>query len=103
MRAEPTAFGYVNDAVTRAPQWDSAACARLARRLGYRLIWPSAECPLPLVDQVRSADVDAVVIPSADHVDALTMDRLMHTCDVETVLPRETWARYFGGRHGCPA
>ncbi|WP_327145390.1 hypothetical protein [Nocardia sp. NBC_01327] len=103
MRREPTALGYVNDDVSAAASWDLAQCRRLARRLGYRLIWPSSECVLGLVDQVRSADVDAVIVPSAAHLDEPTLDRLMHSCDVETVSPPQTYARYFGGRQGCPA
>lgn len=103
MRREPTALAYVNEDVTTAPEWDSAQCRRLARRLGYHLIWMPAESPLGLVDQVREADVDAVVVPSTIHLDALTLDRLMHTCDVESAQPRTTYARYFGGSTGCPA
>ncbi|MGV9408688.1 hypothetical protein ACWDOP_02140 [Nocardia sp. NPDC003693] len=103
MRREPTALGYVNDDVTAAVGWDEAQCRRLARRLGYQLIWVPGYCVLGLVETVRGADVDAVIVPSSAHLDELTLDRLMHCCDVETVAPRRTYARYFGGRHGCPA
>ncbi|MFJ4657351.1 hypothetical protein ACIP5Y_39300 [Nocardia sp. NPDC088792] len=105
MRARPTALGYVDDERSGiGVQWDRAQVTRLARRLGYELIWGPAEgSALNLVDLVHESDVDAVVIPSSLHVDALTLDRLMYTCDVETALPRETFARYVGGRHGCPA
>ncbi|APA97531.1 hypothetical protein [Nocardia seriolae] len=104
MRIRPTALGFVDDEWSGVgAQWDRAQVARLARRLGYALIWPDENSMLALVDQVRESDVDAVLIPSSVHLDALTLDRLMHTCDVETVLPRETFARYFGGRQGCPA
>ncbi|WP_433567308.1 hypothetical protein ACQP1O_20200 [Nocardia sp. CA-151230] len=84
-------------------QWDRAQVARLARRLGYKLIWPQDLSPLNLIDQIRAADVDAVLVPSPSDLDALTLDQLMHLCDVEVVEPRESFARYFGGRHGCPA
>ncbi|MFJ4650951.1 hypothetical protein ACIP5Y_06710 [Nocardia sp. NPDC088792] len=103
MRREPTALEYINDSVSEAPQWDSAICRRLARRLGYRLIRPVDDSALSLVDYVREVDVDAVIVPNIGHVDALTLDRLMHTVDVEAAAPRETFARYLGGRHGCPA
>ncbi|AYF76853.1 hypothetical protein D7D52_27005 [Nocardia yunnanensis] len=103
MRREPTALGHIDDEVTIAPEWDKAVCIRLARQLGYRLIWPPEYTRLTILDLVRETDVDAVITPSATHVDALTLDRLMHTCDVETACPRETFARYFGGRRGCPA
>lgn len=102
MRREPTALEYINDAVSEAPQWDSATCRRLARRLGYRLIRPGDESALNLVDRVREADVDAVIVPNAGHMDVLTLDRLMHTVDVEAAAPRETFARYLGA-HGCRA
>ncbi|MEC3958885.1 hypothetical protein VMT65_38030 [Nocardia sp. CDC153] len=76
---------------------------RLARRLGYTLIWPPEQTVLSFVDQVREADVDAVLVPSAKHLDALTLDRLMQLADVETAIPRETFARYLAGGYGCPA
>lgn len=98
MRAEPTAFGYVDDDHSgEAAQWHRAQVTRLARRLGYVLIWPPPESPLPLIDQVRETDVDAVVMPSTAHVDALTLDLLLHLCDVETVRPRMTLACCFVG------
>ncbi|MEU6580143.1 hypothetical protein [Nocardia sp. NPDC046763] len=104
MRALPTALGYVDDEHSGVgAQWDRAQITRLARRLGYELVWPQDTSPLDLIDQVRTADVDAVVVPSLNDLDALTLDRLMDLCDVEVVAPRETFARYFGGRHGCPA
>lgn len=97
MRREPTALAYINDDITVSPQWDVAQCQRLARRLGYRLIWPPETCALGLVDQIRQSDVDAVIVPSSQHLDVLTLDRLMHSCDVEAVHPRTTYARYCGG------
>lgn len=104
MRREPTALGHINDDVTTAPEWDKAVCSRLARRLGYVLLWPPEDSRLGLIDLVREIDVDAVITPSLAHMDALTLDRIMHACDVETACARETYGRYFGGgRHGCPA
>ncbi|MFE3059488.1 hypothetical protein [Nocardia sp. NPDC059239] len=79
-----------------ALQWDRAQMVRLARRLGYVLIWSSEDSALDLVDQVREADVDAVIVPAPEHLDVLTLDRLMHLADVETAAPRETFGRYFG-------
>ncbi|BEK86216.1 hypothetical protein GCM10010198_04230 [Nocardia seriolae] len=99
----PTALGHIDDEVTTAPEWDKALCTRLARQLGYLLLWPPENTRLRLLDLVRETDVDAVIAPSPAHVDALTLDRIMHVCDVETATPRETFARYFGGRRGCPA
>ncbi len=104
MRVFPTAVGHVDvERSGRAAQWNRAQIARLARRLGYILIWPSDASPLPLLDQVRAADVDAVLIPSLQHIDAFTLDQLTSCCDVECVSPRKTIARYVGEVHGCPA
>ncbi|WP_280361370.1 hypothetical protein [Nocardia wallacei] len=47
-----------------------------------------------MVDQVRSADVDVVITPSSDHLDAITLHALMHVVDVETVCPRMSFARW---------
>lgn len=104
MRTQPTALGWIDPDVSGiAARWDHAQLVRLARRLGYALIWPPEQTAMPFVDQVREADVDAVLVPSAKHLDALTLDRLMHLADVETANPRETFARYPGGGYGCPA
>ncbi|WP_246023841.1 hypothetical protein [Nocardia yunnanensis] len=99
-----TAIGWLDPDVSgAAAQWDRAQVGRLARRLGYELIWLPERTSVPLVDQVRTADVDAVLVPSPKHLDALTLDCLSHIADVETAMPRETFARYFGGRRPCPA
>ncbi|MEV6071138.1 hypothetical protein AB0L82_31720 [Nocardia sp. NPDC052001] len=104
MRAQPTAIGWMDTEVSgAAAQWDQAQLVRLARRLGYVLIWPPERTGVSLVDQVRIADVDAVLMPSANHLDALTLDRLMSLADVETAVPRRTYARDFGGWRGCQA
>ncbi|MEC3955947.1 hypothetical protein VMT65_23130 [Nocardia sp. CDC153] len=104
MRTQPTAIGWMDPDVSGvAAQWDQAQLVRLARRVGYVLIWPPEHTAVSFVDQVREADVDAVLVPSAKHLDALTLDRLVHLADVEAATPRETFARYLGGLHGCPA
>ena len=104
VRARPTALGFVDEERSGVgAQWDRAQVVRLARRLGYDLLWPPAESTVPLVDQVREADVDAVLIASPQYLDVLTVDRLMHTCDVEAAVPRTTFVRYFGTPHGFPA
>ncbi|MGW4126221.1 hypothetical protein [Nocardia sp. NPDC004711] len=103
MRYRPTALGWIDPDVSTAPEWDQAQLRRLARRLGYVLAWTSDRTPVPFVDQVRTADVDAVLVPSTLHLDVLTLDQLLRLVDVESACPRETFARYFGGVHGCPA
>lgn len=101
MRARPSALGHVDEDQSGAcTQWHRAQVARLARRLGYELLWATPESSLCLVDQARQSDVDAVILASCQHIDALTLDRLMHTCDVEIAVPRDTFARYLGGQQG---
>ncbi|WP_228792657.1 hypothetical protein [Nocardia cyriacigeorgica] len=66
----------------------------LARRLGYDLIWPDDRAFLPLIEQVRAAEVDAVITPAPDHLSPLTLHNLMMLADVETVWPRLSFARW---------
>lgn len=93
MRTKPTALAWISDEVTESVELDAARLRRLARQLGYTLIWPEPSL-VPLPDLVRDADVDAVLIPSTDHLDALTLNAVMYLADVETVLPRFSFARW---------
>lgn len=93
MRFRPTALGWIDLDVSVAPNWDRAQMQRLARHLGYILIWPEASLT-PLPDQVRTADVDAVIVPSPAHLHPVTLNALMNHADVETVLPRMSFARW---------
>ncbi|NKY54214.1 hypothetical protein [Nocardia vermiculata] len=97
MRARPTALAWIDPDVSTAPGWDVAQVKRLARRLGYTLLWPGTTGTIPLLDQVRTADVDALVMPTPAHLDALTLDRIMQLADVETACPRLSFARWAGG------
>ncbi|MGW0180915.1 hypothetical protein [Nocardia sp. NPDC003345] len=81
--------------MSTAPDWDRARVRRLADRLGYRIIWPEVRSVLPLVDQVRNAGVDAVILPAPDHLGALELNRVMDVADVEVVLPRLSFARWY--------
>ncbi|MGI5220589.1 hypothetical protein [Nocardia sp. CA-290969] len=94
MRYRPTALGYVDLDVSNSPAWDRAQVQRLARHLGYLVIWPDVASVLPLFDQVRAADVDAVVLPGPHHLGPLELNRIMDIADVETVLPRLSFARW---------
>ncbi|WP_280274616.1 hypothetical protein [Nocardia wallacei] len=94
MRSVPTAFGWIHHDVSTTPEWDAAQVRRLARTLGYALIWPTAVSVLPLADQVRAADADVVITPSPLHLDVLTLHALMYVTDVETVCPRMSFARW---------
>lgn len=93
MRRNPTAFG-VSDPDSEAYEWQRAQVQRLARHLGYAVIWPPDDSLLPLVDQVRQADVDVVIVPSTEHVDALTLNAVMSVAPVESVCPRLSFARW---------
>ncbi|WP_234012376.1 hypothetical protein [Nocardia cyriacigeorgica] len=94
MRARPTALAWIDSEISTAPEWDAAQVQRLARRLGFDLVFPAERSALPLAEQVRSADVDAVIVAASNHIDPLTMDAIMHLCDVEFVCPRMSFARW---------
>lgn len=91
---EPIAFGWVDDEVSTAPGWDRAQVARLARRLGYRVVWPDVRSVLPVADQVRNAAAEVVIMPAPEHLGPLELNRVMGIADVETVLPRLSFARW---------
>ncbi|NKY84416.1 hypothetical protein [Nocardia veterana] len=94
MRFQPTALGWIDPEASIAPVWERAQVARLARQLGYMLEWPSDDSVLSLVDVVIAADVDALITPAPNHLDALLLDRLMHVVTVETVWPRTSFDRW---------
>ena len=68
---EPIAFGWVDDDVSTAPEWDRAQVRRLAHRLGYRIIWPVGFSALSVADQARSSGADVVILPAPDHLGPL--------------------------------
>lgn len=49
---------------------------------------------IPLADQVREWNADALLLPSTEHVDVLTLHAVMMVADVETVEPRLSFARW---------
>lgn len=93
MRTHPTAFAWVDLAVSPWGEWENARIRQLARRLGYALYWPGSST-IPLVDQVRAADVDALITPSPSHLDVIQLHALMCIVDVETATPRMSFARW---------
>ncbi|WP_345499062.1 hypothetical protein [Nocardia callitridis] len=80
--------------MSSAPDWDVVRVLRLGHRLGYRVVWPEGRSVLSVVDQVRNACVDVVILPSPDHLGPLELNRVMGVADVETVLPRLSFARW---------
>lgn len=99
MRRNPTALGVI-DPDSEAYEWQRAQVQRLARHMGYALIWPPVDSVLPLVDQVRQADVDIVIAAALDHLDALTLNAVMGVVNVETVCPRLTFSKWADMRPG---
>ncbi|KZM74447.1 hypothetical protein AWN90_25590 [Nocardia terpenica] len=87
-------MGWIDTAVSIAPEWEAAQVRRLARLLGYVLIWSPEDTSLPLVDQVRAADVDAVITPASAHLDAIMLHSVMCIADVETACPRMSFSRW---------
>ncbi|WP_348538110.1 hypothetical protein [Nocardia carnea] len=81
--------------MSTAPEWDRAQVRRLADRLGYRIIWPDVRSVLPVADQVRNSGVDVVILPAPDHLGAMELNRVMNVADVETVIPRLSFARWY--------
>ncbi len=89
----PIALGWVHPE-SAALDWDAAQVRRLARHLGYVLVWPPETSRIPLADQVRAAGADAVITPSPDHIGIMTLHAVMCIADVETVTPRLSFARW---------
>ncbi len=89
----PIALGWVHPEAP-ALDWDMAQVRRLARHLGYCLVWSPETSRIPLADQARAAGADVVITPSTDHIGILTLHAVMCVADVETVTPRLSFARW---------
>ncbi|MBU3064081.1 hypothetical protein KO481_21430 [Nocardia sp. NEAU-G5] len=92
MRAQPTAFAWI-DPDSETPAWHRAQVQRLARHLGYMLLWPTASL-IPLVDQVRASDVDCLITPSPEHLSPLELNSIMAVCPVESASPRLSFSKW---------
>ncbi|WP_280275970.1 hypothetical protein [Nocardia wallacei] len=99
MRFRPTALGWIDTEVSDAPMWDRAQVQRLARQLGYLVIWPEPSL-IPLADQVRAADVDVVITPSSQHLSPLEVNGILYVAEIETISPRMSFARWTPIREG---
>ncbi|WP_280362575.1 hypothetical protein [Nocardia wallacei] len=93
MRPRPTAFGWVDPEISTAPTWDQARIQRLARHLGYLIIWPEPSI-VPLPDQVRATDTDVLITPAPEHLTVLTINALLNFVDVEILSPRLSFTRW---------
>jgi hypothetical protein len=90
---QPRALGWIDPELSPSVEWDRAGVERLARRLGYRLIWPDEISVLPVSAQLRSVGADTVVMPSPDHLSKAELDRVQEIAHVETVSPRLSFPR----------
>ncbi|BCK58426.1 hypothetical protein [Nocardia wallacei] len=89
----PTAFGWVDPDISTALEWDRAQVQRLARHLGYLIVWPPPSL-LPLTDQVRAARAEVVITPTTQHLTPLTLNALLGVADVETLAPRLSFTKW---------
>jgi hypothetical protein len=101
MKAKPPALGYLRKDVSGVAQvWDETQIRSLAKRLGYELsktvtFTASTHHPVGrLLSVVRNLDVDAVIAPSLQHFDGALPDELVQVCDLITVRPENTFARW---------
>ncbi|WP_040837141.1 hypothetical protein [Nocardia brevicatena] len=92
------AFGWIDYDISRAPEADRDRIRRLTDQLGYRLVWPCERSVLRVVDQVRNAGADLVILPAPDHLSPLRLNAVLEIADVETVLPRLSFARWISGQ-----
>jgi len=88
------ALGWIDYDISHTPEWDGARLRRLARHLGYRLVWPYEWSVLRLADQARNAGADLVILPAPDHLSPFELNAVMDVVDVETVVPRMSFARW---------
>ncbi|WP_433655308.1 hypothetical protein ACQPW1_31005 [Nocardia sp. CA-128927] len=97
---EPTALGYLRRDISGPQQaWDETQIRSLAKRLGYDLVKTilfDADTD-NRIDQLETAvqinKAEAVITPTLDHLDG-TPDPLVKSCDVITVRPENTYARW---------
>lgn len=88
------AFGWIAYDISRTPGSDRDRIRRLAGQLGYRLVWPCERSVLRVVDQVRNAEADLLILPAPGHLSPFELNEVLHIADVETVLPRLSFARW---------
>ncbi|MEV6555013.1 hypothetical protein AB0M22_04795 [Nocardia sp. NPDC051756] len=100
MWGRPTAIGYLRRDVSGVSQvWDETQIRSVAKRLGYELtkivvFGAQTEQPVQqLLNAIERVDADAVVMPNLTHL-ADELDRVVRVCDVITVNPENTYARW---------
>lgn len=100
MRFRPIAIGYVRREVSGISQaWDETQIRSLAQRRGYELtktvvFGPATAQPeRRLLNVIQRGAVDAVIVPSAEHLGGDVPAALTRLCDVITVFPENTYVR----------
>jgi hypothetical protein len=101
MRQKPTALGYLRRDVSGISQtWDEIQIRSIAKRFGYDLaktVVFGRETDHPesgLLNVIRTMDVDAVIVPKVEHLGGDVPGELVRVCDVITVNPENTYARW---------
>jgi hypothetical protein len=97
---KPPAIGYLRKDVSGVNKaWDQIQIRILAERLGYRFVKTvefsqhTADPVGQLLGTIARDDVDAVVVPSLEHLSGEIPEALMLAVDVITVSPEATYAR----------
>ncbi|WP_433656509.1 hypothetical protein ACQPW1_35140 [Nocardia sp. CA-128927] len=100
MWGRPTAIGYLRRDVSGVSQvWDETQIRSVAKRLGYELakivvFGAQTDDPIPqLLNTIERVDADAVVTPALAHLGD-ELDQVVRVCDVITVNPENTYARW---------
>ncbi|WP_225731907.1 MULTISPECIES: hypothetical protein [unclassified Nocardia] len=101
MSTRPMAIGYLRRDISGVSQtWDETRIRSLARRLGYELsktVVFGRETEQPeqkLLEVVAKNGAEAVIIPDTTHFDGTIPEALVRACDVITVSPEYTYARW---------
>lgn len=96
----PPAIGYLRSDISGVSKdWDQIQIQILAERLGYRLaktieFTQNTADPIgQLLATIARDKVDAVVVPSAEHLSGEIPAALVSAADVITVSPETTYAR----------
>jgi hypothetical protein len=97
---KPPAIGYLRKDVSGVSKaWDQIQIRILAERLGYQLAKTiefsqhTADPIGQLLATIARDQVDAVVVPSLEHLSGEIPEDLMLAADVITVSPEATYAR----------
>lgn len=107
---KPPAIGYLRSDVSGVSKaWDQIQIRILAERLGYRFAKTvefsqhTADPISQLLATIARDKIDAVVVPSIEHLAGEIPEALMLAADVITVSPEATYARRIPSLFDPPA